>query len=77
MKHLTLENCWIVITTINKPTEAINKYASICSTLGWQLLIVADAKTPDYPSVDGLKFLSLDDQKQYFPEYFSYLPINH
>jgi hypothetical protein len=34
---------WIVVTTINYPTQAVKKLASIP---GWQLIVVADKKTP-------------------------------
>lgn len=36
----------IVTTTINPPTEAIERYARLCVKKGWHLIIVGDQKTP-------------------------------
>jgi len=51
---------WIVITTINPPTDAMRKFASLPE---WQLLVVGDEKTPNGWHVDGAIFLSLAHQK--------------
>jgi glycosyltransferase involved in cell wall biosynthesis len=36
----------IVLTTINRPTEAIKKFAEIAKADNWELIIVGDQKTP-------------------------------
>ena len=49
----------IVCTTINSPTEAIEKYDSMT---GWNLIVVGDQKTPkNYNLKNGL-YLSPADQ---------------
>jgi hypothetical protein len=58
---------WVVITTINPPVPRITDFLQ----LGWQIVIVADRKTPqnDWESFanEGLHFFSLEDQSQKYP----------
>lgn len=65
----------IIITTINKPTEAIKKYSSIT---GFDLIIVADKKTnvESYNNINCI-FLTLEKQSDEFPEFSKLLPYNH
>ena len=56
---MDLNNFWIVITTIFSPSKPILEYIEICKTMGFNLLIVGDTKTPDtYKKLDCI-FLSL------------------
>jgi hypothetical protein len=72
-----MKNLWIVITTINKPTQAIVDYAKIVKRMGWKLLIVGDAKTPkDYELFD-CEFLSHDAQQKNWGEFSRLVPLNH
>jgi len=52
---------WIVITTIAKPTDAIIEWSKIP---GWKVVVVADTKTPVDWSLPGVKYLSVQEQKQ-------------
>ncbi|KAK6048449.1 hypothetical protein COOONC_14045 [Cooperia oncophora] len=54
-------NKWIVVTTINYPTEDIKRLAKIP---GWSLVVVGDTKTPSNWSLEGVHFLSLHDQRR-------------
>ena len=69
----------IVITSINKPTEAIIQYAEICKELDYKLIIVGDKKTPNesYDGQTNLKYLSLEEQLDNYGEFALKLPINH
>ena len=73
-----INNLWIVITTINKPTQAIVDYAKIARRMGWKLLIVGDAKTPSN-AYDGFDctYLSLDAQKKHWEKFSQLVPLNH
>lgn len=72
-----ISNLWIVITTINKPTRAIEDYARIANRMGWKLLIVGDTKTPNDYDDFGCVFLSLQTQKRLWPAFSSLVPHNH
>jgi hypothetical protein len=52
---------WIVVTTINEPTEQIKKLASI---EGYQLLVIGDTKTNSNWSHANVIFLNIDKQRQ-------------
>lgn len=72
-----MKNLWIVITTVNKPTKAIIEYSKIVKRMGWKLLIVGDAKTPnDYEQFE-CEFLSLDTQHKNWGEFSRLVPLNH
>ncbi len=73
-----MNNLWIIITTINKPTKAIFDYSNIAKRFGWKLLIVADAKTPS-DAYYGLNcvYLSLDAQKTHWEKFSQLVPLNH
>ena len=51
---------WIIVTSINKPTDQIQKLASIKE---FQLLVVADRKTDPNWHHKGAIFLGIDEQK--------------
>ena len=52
-------NKFIVITSINKITEAIKKYDK---NGDWNLIVIGDKKTPNIKLNNGI-YLSLKDQK--------------
>ncbi|XP_066936685.1 uncharacterized protein [Clytia hemisphaerica] len=51
---------WIVVTSIFKPTEDIKKLAKIP---GWKMVVVGDTKSPKEYKVDNVVFLSIADQE--------------
>lgn len=53
---------WIVITTINEPTEAIIKYANLPD---WEVVVIGDVKTPQSWLKNNLKlhYLSVSEQE--------------
>ncbi len=53
----------IVCTTINPPTEALEKFRAMKD---WSLIVVGDRKTP-YGAYDGWDYLSPADQHSRFP----------
>ncbi len=60
-------NKYIVITTINKPTEAIYKFSKLKD---WMLIIVGDKKTPHeyYKNNDNWIYFSPEQQEEYYPK---------
>ena len=64
----------VIITTINKPTEAILKHIN---NHNYDTIIVGDKKTPD--DYFNLRCIYLDIQQQYklFPELSTAIPFNH
>ncbi|MGQ4649216.1 STELLO glycosyltransferase family protein [Lyngbya aestuarii] len=65
---------FIVITSINYPTEAIKKFSAI---EGWQVIVVADLKTPQDWQLENVKLLTVDEQKSLPFETVKLLPWNH
>ncbi|ELT98389.1 hypothetical protein CAPTEDRAFT_204971 [Capitella teleta] len=64
---------WIIVTTVQKPTSAMEKIVQIPN---WQLLVVADKKTPETWSLPGAIFLDIRSQKELQYKVHSYLPYN-
>lgn len=64
---------FIVITSINHPTSAVNKFA--CWD-GWQVVVVGDKKTPENWWAENVIYLSLDKQLELFPNLFHLIPLN-
>lgn len=64
----------IVTTTVNPPTEALQRYAELED---WTLIVVGDQKTP-HETYEGLRclYLSPDKQQQSYPELSSILGWN-
>jgi FkbM family methyltransferase len=64
----------VIITTINKPTEAILKHIN---NKEYDVIIVGDNKTPDdYKNLNCI-YLDIPSQKKLFPELSELLPYNH
>lgn len=67
-------NKYIVMTTINKPTEATLKY---CKKEEWQLIVVGDLKTPhDLYKQINCTYLSPEIQQSKYPELSSIIGWN-
>eukprot|EP00884_Botryococcus_braunii_P006898 jgi/Botrbrau1/16209/Bobra.314_2s0003.1 len=58
--NTTLPEKWIVVTSINRPTPSIEHLASLP---GWQVVVVADKKTPLDWAMDGVLLLSVAEQE--------------
>ncbi len=65
---------WIVVTTIQYPTSAVQKLAHLP---GWRLVVVADKKTPSDWHLDNCVFLSVEDQQKLPYRIIKHLPWNH
>jgi len=65
---------FIIITSINNPTEAILK----CSLLpDYKVIVVGDVKSPILYDCPGVDFLSVNDQKLLAFKIPGMLPLNH
>lgn len=69
------ENRFIVITSINHPTEGVKKIAEICPD--WNLIVVGDKKTPVDWQWQGVQFLSVEAQMQLDSAFAKVCPFNH
>jgi hypothetical protein len=67
-------NSAIVITTIFKPTEAVNKFAALANN---SLIVVGDKKTPEDWQCDNAIFLSVNDLRTSHYDLNAVLPYNH
>lgn len=65
---------WVVITSINYPTEAIQKLATLPD---WHIVVVADKKTPKDWNYPGCHFLSIEKQQTLGYRITELLPWNH
>ena len=65
---------WIVVTTINPPTESVKKLAQLD---GWHLVVVADLKTPKDWHLENCEFLSVEKQQSLPYQIIPLLPWNH
>ena len=66
----------LVITSINKPNEAIKKFQKLCKKNETDLIFVADKKTPKFKYGSDLKFLSINYQKALPFKISKKIPIN-
>ena len=69
-----LKKIALIITSINKPNEAIKKYYSLSKKNKVNFIIIGDKKTPDYPS--KYNFYNLKSQKNLKFSLNKSLPIN-
>lgn len=74
VQHICTYDKWIVVTTINYPTQALKKLAIIP---GWRLVVVADKKTPRDWYLDNCEFLSVEKQESLDFALVKLLPWNH
>ncbi|CAI5450740.1 unnamed protein product [Caenorhabditis angaria] len=62
---------WIVVTSISHPTDDVKRLASFKD---WNLVVVADTKTPIDWKLDDVHFLSVDYQNSMAFDVISFLP---
>jgi len=63
---------WIVVTSINYPTEAIKIFAE---QPGWKTVVIGDTKTPGDWSYTNVTFLSVENQRDLGYQVFDLLPF--
>lgn len=68
---------WIVVTTINPPTKAVEAFSRVAKKYGYKFLVVGDKKTPKGWSAPGAIFLSLEQQMDEFGDLATSIPQNH
>ena len=67
----------IIITSILKPTEAVKKISDkIIKLVNWNLIIVADLKSPKKYNIKKIKYLSIKKQKSSSFKLAKMLPFN-
>ena len=74
LKEFFCKDKCVIITTINKPTEAIFKHIQNAE---YDVIIVGDNKTPDDYNKLNCIYLDIPSQKKLFPELSELLPYNH
>ena len=72
-----MKNNWIVITSINTPTLAIEKISELCDGGQWSCVVIGDTKTPSQWAFKNIIFLDIQSQKNIFPKLANILPLNH
>jgi hypothetical protein len=65
---------FIIITSINYPTQAVKEFSAIED---WQVVVVGDLKTPQDWQQEGVKYLSVAEQKALPFATATLLPWNH
>ncbi|MCY2952105.1 MAG: STELLO glycosyltransferase family protein [Planctomycetota bacterium] len=65
-----------MITTINSPTAAVQAISDRCRD-GWSAVAVGDTKTPPDWHCKGIVYLSVDRQKELFPQFADLVPYRH
>lgn len=64
-----------VVTTINEPRS---DFLRAVASAGWELVVVADTKTPDsWSEIEGIHYLSLELQRSIYPELYSVIPYGN
>lgn len=74
LKDIFSKDKCVIITTINKPTEAILKHIK---NIEYDVIIIGDVKTPDDYKKLNCIYLDISSQKKLFPELSELLPYNH
>jgi len=69
------ERKYIVITTINHPSQGIRRIAETCKD--WHIIVVGDRKTPADWNCERVQFLSLQDQLELDSGLATKSPLNH
>ncbi|KFH71703.1 hypothetical protein MVEG_01998 [Podila verticillata NRRL 6337] len=59
-KYETVGKNWIVVTTINQPTEAMEL---VCNLPGWNTVVVADSKSPKDWKCGKCVYLTVEEQQ--------------
>ncbi|KAI9236926.1 MAG: hypothetical protein BYD32DRAFT_462048 [Podila humilis] len=58
-KYTTFGKKWIVVTTINQPTDAME---ILCNLPGWNVVVVADTKSPKEWACGSCVYLTVEEQ---------------
>ncbi|MCX6131993.1 MAG: DUF288 domain-containing protein [Proteobacteria bacterium] len=66
-----------VLTTINRPNDAMNKLLNFATTAGAPVIVVGDTKTPDTWAGLGYDFLSFEGQTKNSSDFGLALPAKH
>lgn len=67
---------WIVVTTIQAPTEAIAAISRLAAE-GWSAVVVGDTKTPSDWAAGGIHYLSVNEQHRIFGKLSELIPVRH
>ena len=65
---------WIVVTSINQPTQAIRALAKLDD---WKVVVVGDTKSPKDWSLENCVFLSIERQRELGYHLHAHLPTRH
>ncbi len=65
---------FIVMTSINAPTDSVRRFAEFQD---YQMVVVADRKTPTDWQWEGVRFISVQDQLESAYQLAKTLPFNH
>ena len=68
------ESTFVVITSVNRPTEAVRQWAALVPN---RLVLVADRRTPVDWTCPGVHLLSIDEQRLAGGALADLLPYNH
>jgi hypothetical protein len=71
-----MKDGWIVVTTINPPTRAVEKIAELCRR-GWSAVVVGDLKSPADWHCDGITYLDVAAQQRLFGPLADLVPYRH
>lgn len=71
---LAEENKWVVVTTINYPTKEL---VALSNIPGWNVVVVADKKTPRDWSLPKVHFLDIEAQQKLGYKITELLSYNH
>jgi hypothetical protein len=67
---------WIVVTTIQPPTEAIEVLSRLAGQ-GWSVVVVGDTKTPSDWEANDIAYLSIPEQHRIFGPISQRIPVRH
>jgi len=70
---------WIVITTVNKPTDNFREsFYKLIREQHWSIIVVGDMNTPsEWENEKEVLYFSLEKQSEYFPELSKLIPLKH
>jgi hypothetical protein len=71
-----MNDAWIVVTTVNPPTQTVHSVAKLCRR-GWSCVVVGDTKTPADWHCDGVTYLDVAAQRRLFGGYADAVPYRH
>jgi hypothetical protein len=69
-----MPNKFIIITSIHYPTKALTAFSQFQD---WQVVVVADRKTPTDWQLENVKILTVEEQESLPLETVKFLPWNH